>query len=1170
MTAARKNPPARRLSVESLEDRTTQAAVPLASGGGGGGVAYNGFLYFTGSDPAHGTELWRTDGTPAGTGLVADLNPGAGSSGSGPLGVAGGTLYFRSKGAGTQYVLWATDGTAGGTRPITAANGTPLVNPGSPVAVNDTLLFNTFPPGAGASSPWRTDGTTAGTVPLPNVGQNYVSVPGTAWAGSLYTRAGASVRRYDPDANRLDRPYTYISGNDSRGGSQLPMLSLGGSLIFDTVEASGLARLWKTDGTAAGTTLIADVPIAGLASEGTPSGLDPTPPELRRRYTGPESAVVNGLMYLPARSPGLPDGAELWATDGTAAGTRLVKDINPNVDQYGTGIGSRPYNMLGVGNTLYFVADDGTTGLELWKSDGTEAGTVLVADISPGAGGSSPAHLTNVRGRLYFTATDPAGGQEVWTSDGTAAGTVRVDDLNPGPAGSQPLSLATVGGRLVFSADDGTTGRTLWAVDPGLPNRSPVARAAGPAAEGPIRFSGTDSADPDGDPLAYLWAFSDGTTSAVRDPLHTFPDDGAYTATLTVTDPSGAQSTSAVAVTVANVAPTTTVTSTAAGTGGSQVSVSFTAADPSPADTAAGFTYRVDWGDGVVETVPATPGNGAGLTLSHNFVTAGVFRVRVSAADQDGDYGPAAASADIVAGSPGNDTITLTGPEDGTFAVTVNGSPAGTATYRLVFPPSGSPYYLPFLVLGGAGNDTIRITNWERTLNYYPPLVVDGQGGSDTYVVDYVINADADFGTVPDGFPALQPQDTGSAADADQLLVNGTAGDDIFYKGAGSVRMYFANEYDVFYTGIEAVTLNAGAGNDQIYDPDSANVTLLGGPGDDTITVADTSGAVTVDGGDGSDTVTVQFGNITGPVTVRDTGTTGSDTLLVRPADGGPALTATGTSVSQGTQTVTVAGPPGSIPIATPAGTPPPQVTNGAVLYRTESGATDLLIGGTAGNDALVAYPADKAGGVGVWVNGVAAGTFRPTGRVAAYGYAGNDALSALGLAGRADLFGGDGGDILIGGGGPNVLVGGAGNDLLYGGAGRDVLIGGAGSDVLAGGGGDDLFVAGTTAFDADEVALGAVLAEWTSARSYAARVANLTGTGAGADFAARANGGVFLRAAGPAPTVADDGVADLLVGGGGREVFFAQLDGDHQAARDLILDRLPNEYVIDLTYVGP
>jgi ELWxxDGT repeat protein len=80
---------------------------------------------------------------------------------------------------------------------------------------------------------------------------------------------------------------------------------------------------------------------------------------------------------------------------------------------------------------LYFQADDGASGVELWKTDGTDAGTVLVKDISPGAANSNPSGLTVFNGALYFRADDGVSGIELWKTDGTDAGTVRVKDIRP-------------------------------------------------------------------------------------------------------------------------------------------------------------------------------------------------------------------------------------------------------------------------------------------------------------------------------------------------------------------------------------------------------------------------------------------------------------------------------------------------------------------------------------------------------------------------------------------------------------------------------------------------------------------------------------------------------------------------------------------------------------------
>jgi len=102
------------------------------------------------------------------------------------------------------------------------------------------------------------------------------------------------------------------------------------------------------------------------------------------------------------------------------------------------------------------------------------------------------------------------------------------------------------------------------------------------------------------------------------------------------------------------------------------------------------------------------------------------------------------------------------------------------------------------------------------------------------------------------------------------------------------------------------------------------------------------------------------------------------------------------------------------------------------------------------------------------------------------------------------------------------------------------VVVGGLGADPLNGNGGGELLLAATTAFDGHEVALAAILAEWTSGRSYEDRVANLRGTGSGS----RANGDYFLRASGPDATAYDDGDADVLQGASGTDSYFANRSG--------------------------
>lgn len=174
----------------------------------------------------------------------------------------------------------------------------------------------------------------------------------------------------------------------------------------------------------------------------------------------PANLVVVGSTLFFTANDGV-TGVELWKSDGTDAGTARVKDILSGIAS------SSPSELVNIGGTLYFKANDGVTGIELWKSDGTEAGTVQVSDIFVGAASSSPRELTDVSGTLFFYASDAVAGEELWRSNGTAAGTFRVKDIRPGqlPSGTYLTELVNVGGTLYFNANDGVTGAELWKSD---------------------------------------------------------------------------------------------------------------------------------------------------------------------------------------------------------------------------------------------------------------------------------------------------------------------------------------------------------------------------------------------------------------------------------------------------------------------------------------------------------------------------------------------------------------------------------------------------------------------------------------------------------------------------------------------------------------------------------
>jgi ELWxxDGT repeat protein len=226
-----------------------------------------------------------------------------------------------------------------------------------------------------------------------------------------------------------------------------------GNLLFLN-EARGAntgSELWRTDGTVGGTALVKDVNPGTFLSNIT-------------------NFIPFGSTFL-FRATDQANGTELWSTDVTTAGTNLVKDIFPG----STGSGFPSFlqvndglnvNQPKSGNTVFFQATDGTTGTELWKSDGTAAGTVLVRDINAGTFSSNPQNLHMLGGALFFAATTQAEGQELWRTDGTAAGTTLVKDIFAGSTGSSsPQTFNLLGGRLVFTATDAAAGREVWATD---------------------------------------------------------------------------------------------------------------------------------------------------------------------------------------------------------------------------------------------------------------------------------------------------------------------------------------------------------------------------------------------------------------------------------------------------------------------------------------------------------------------------------------------------------------------------------------------------------------------------------------------------------------------------------------------------------------------------------
>ncbi|MEZ5332198.1 MAG: GEVED domain-containing protein [Thermoanaerobaculia bacterium] len=377
-----------------------------------------------------GRELWKTDGSWLGTQRIKDIWA-SGTQSSSPHGffpfdspALGPIVLFVANDGSHGNELWRTDGTSAGTQRITDVSpGTGHSNPSSitvPTAGGDAF-FLAFNPAVGTEI-WRTDGSTASVV----VG----GVPGGLIAGQILTSLGGDLYfdGFEPASNvgvelwKVDLPsgtpslVTDIeSGPD--GSYPLGLTSIGGQLYFSAFTNATGREPYVSDGST--TTLLGDLTTTGsgntqpysfaglgswvlflgqqglLRTDGTPGGTS----VLLSGVSPAGNLIASGSrLYFAATAAGV--GLELHVTDGTTAG--LVENIDGGPGQ------SVPFQFeaVDVDGTLVFAADDGVHGMELWSStDGTAGGTDLLYDLEPGAGSSTPSCFARAAGLTLLGAT---------------------------------------------------------------------------------------------------------------------------------------------------------------------------------------------------------------------------------------------------------------------------------------------------------------------------------------------------------------------------------------------------------------------------------------------------------------------------------------------------------------------------------------------------------------------------------------------------------------------------------------------------------------------------------------------------------------------------------------------------------------------------------------------
>jgi ELWxxDGT repeat protein len=468
-------------------------------------VAVGSTLYFAASG-SNGNELWKSDGTATGTVQVADINP-TGDSFPRHLGAVGNRVYFSADNGLNGHELWVSDGTAAGTHLVKDLNTATLGSGLSGLVKLDQQVLFAADDAIHGNELWKTDGTAAGTALVkdinPGSAASLTDFNGVVAGGYLYFLANdgvhhAQVWRTDGTAAGTVRMTNFAGGELTsltplgtrvafiRNGRQLWLTGDGGarllkkvkgkaivspttvgSSVFFFVEGSGYyytvtAHLWKTDGTPAGTVRVS-----------------PTKFEYKWLSDGDVASFAGKLFFYPD------DG--LWVSNGTAAGTKRISsgdfaDLTPTgsclyFTDYvspiiyatdGTAAGTTTLHTFAQSAVLgdvtalddsvvFTVGDWWDNPPALWRSDGTPAGTMMLAD------GVAPTDLAAIGTSVYFAGRD-TNGREPWVTDGTVAGTHAVADISPGSTGSDPADFVQLGSKILFAANDGSHGTELWSM----------------------------------------------------------------------------------------------------------------------------------------------------------------------------------------------------------------------------------------------------------------------------------------------------------------------------------------------------------------------------------------------------------------------------------------------------------------------------------------------------------------------------------------------------------------------------------------------------------------------------------------------------------------------------------------------------------------------------------
>lgn len=406
-------------------------------------------VFFSAFDEAHGNELWVSDGTIEGTYLLKDLNEGVESSNPSNFYVFDGNLYFRAYTEEYGTELWKTDGTIEGTqlfKDIDPDDVSSFNNSEGYARLGDNFYFFAGN-GETGSELWKSDGTSEGTLLLKDIYQ------GSSYTSSSYVMQGGEVdgkllfvandglhgeELWETDGT-TEGTVLYkdiIEGPQSSFGPYMSELIFSEKKVFFNVNGynDDNSGLWVSDGTSNGTQFIKDISASNLTFD----------------ETG-ESIFFFGSSTSSYKKP-------IWKSDGTLEGTYLISE-----KVTGTNISSHENDIINLNNKVFYAGETERNGIELWVTDGSDAGTSLFYDFDR-TYGVSPSLLTAVGDQLFFRGNE-YGYFGLCTSDGTIEGTKYLDINLDGQSIKDDSEFIDFNGKLVVSANDGIHGYELWISD---------------------------------------------------------------------------------------------------------------------------------------------------------------------------------------------------------------------------------------------------------------------------------------------------------------------------------------------------------------------------------------------------------------------------------------------------------------------------------------------------------------------------------------------------------------------------------------------------------------------------------------------------------------------------------------------------------------------------------